>query len=46
MALHLERSFETEFQTRPSFVSSEELASAYELVGSKYGTESWVNRLP
>jgi lipoate-protein ligase A len=46
VAHHLERSFEADFQTRPSSISSVELASAYELVASKYGTESWVNRLP
>jgi lipoate-protein ligase A len=46
VAHHLERSFETDFQTRTSSVSSGELASAYELVASKYGTAGWVNRLP
>jgi lipoate-protein ligase A len=43
---HLERSFAADFQSRASSVSGEELAAAYELVASKYGTETWVNRLP
>jgi lipoate-protein ligase A len=46
VARHLERSFNGDFQTRPSSISSDELAAAYELVASKYSTESWLNRLP
>ena len=46
VTLQLERSFVTDFQARASSISNEELAAAYELVASKYGTESWVNRLP
>jgi lipoate-protein ligase A len=43
---HLERAFDTDYQARASSISREELAAAYELVASKYGTEGWVNRLP
>jgi lipoate-protein ligase A len=43
---HLERSFAADFQARASSLSNEELAAAYEMVASKYGTEGWVNRLP
>jgi lipoate-protein ligase A len=46
VALHLERSFNRDFRTHPSVVSSEELEAANQLVASKYATEGWVNRLP
>jgi len=43
---HLERSFATDFGAHSSTLSTDELASANELVASKYGTPAWVNRLP
>jgi lipoate-protein ligase A len=46
VALHLERAFARDFPTHPSSVSRAELDTAEELVASKYGTESWVYRLP
>jgi lipoate-protein ligase A len=46
VARHLERAFGRDFPTHSSSVSRAELDTAQELVASKYGTESWVNRLP
>lgn len=46
VARHLERSFASDFDTRPSGISALELDAARELVASKYATASWVNRLP
>ena len=43
---HLERFFAQEFRVRTSELSSEEIAAAQGLVGAKYGTPAWVNRLP
>jgi lipoate---protein ligase len=46
VARHMERSFGRDFHANASHASTEELKAAEELVASKYGTESWVNRLP
>ena len=43
---HLERSFAAEFATRSSKLSDDEVVAAHQLVAQKYGTPSWVNRLP
>jgi len=43
---HLERSFAEEFTTRASRLTDDELKAARALVGEKYGTPAWVNRLP
>ena len=43
---HLERSFGDEFDVRVSELSSGDLEAARSLVGAKYATPEWVNRLP
>jgi lipoate-protein ligase A len=43
---HLERFFANEFATRESALSNDELEAADKLVAEKYGTSTWVNRLP
>jgi lipoate---protein ligase len=45
-ARHLERTFDQEFDARPSALSTDELKAASGLVAEKYGTAAWVNRLP
>src|SRR5450759_159054 len=43
---HLERFFASEFTTRASELSDDELVAARVLVAEKYATPAWLNRLP
>ena len=46
VARHMEVSFAADFHSRPGAVTAGELEKARELVGTKYGTAGWINRLP
>lgn len=46
VALHMERSFRTDFNTREGGVSPDELAAARELAETKFATAGWINRIP
>jgi lipoate-protein ligase A len=43
---HLERFFASDYATHASALSEDELEAAQALVTNKYGTSTWVNRLP
>ena len=45
VAEHMQKSFERQFQARASVVSAHDLRSAESLVGSKYATRAWIDRL-
>ena len=45
VAGHMQKSFERQFQARASVVSADELRAAESLVGSKYATRAWIDRL-
>jgi lipoate-protein ligase A len=46
VASNLEHDFASEFRTRASRLSGEELEAGRRLVESKYSTQAWINRLP
>jgi lipoate-protein ligase A len=46
VAKHMERSFGSDFHTRKSATTNDELEAASELVRTKYATAGWINRLP
>jgi lipoate-protein ligase A len=46
VARHLEASFVADYDAAEGTLAHEELASARDLVASKYGTEAWISRLP
>ncbi len=46
VAAHLERSFAADYGATDSELSTEEVATARDLVAAKYGTEAWISRLP
>jgi len=46
VARHLHDSFARDFRTAAGELSAEELDTARGLVGSKYATDAWINRLP